>query len=45
MTNKLNDVLIDNKRKLNCKDALKIIYGVTTDLVKNMLDLDHHKPG
>ena len=42
MTNKLNDVLIDNNRKVNCKDALKIIYGVTTDLVKNMLNLESH---
>ena len=42
VTNKLNDVLIDNRRKLNCNDALKIIYGVTTDLIKNMLDLERH---
>ena len=45
MTNKLNDVLIDNNRKMNCKDALKIIYGVTTDLVKSMLDLESHQSG
>ena len=42
VTNKLNDVLVDSRRNLKCKDALKVIYGVSTDLVKNMLDLDSH---
>ena len=38
-------MLEENKKNLKRTEALKVIYGISTDLLKNMMDLERHQPG